>query len=67
MDNEIYERHLHVLDPYEYEVVVRRYGLRGFEKRTQKEVGNELGVSWSFVSRVEKRGIFKIKHELIKE
>lgn len=67
MNNDMYEKHLDVLEPNEYEIIIRRYGLKGFEERTQKEVSNELGISWTFVSRVEKRAILKLKNKIFKE
>ena len=44
-------------DPREKEIIIKRYGLMGGEPRTQKEVAAELGISRSYVSRIEKRAL----------
>ena len=43
-----------------------RFGLDGCEERTQKEVADSLGISQSYISRLEKRIIAKLKKEMIK-
>ena len=48
-------------DAREREIIVRRYGLHGGEAHTQKEVAAELGISRSYVSRIEKRALEKLK------
>ena len=50
-----------VLSPREKEIVVLRYGLKGYEPRTQREVAKHLGISRSYVSRIEKRALEKMK------
>lgn len=50
-----------LLDPREKEIVVLRYGLKGFQPRTQREVARHLGISRSYVSRIEKRALEKMK------
>ena len=50
-----------LLDPWEKEIVVLRYGLKGFQPRTQREVARHLGISRSYVSRIEKRALEKMK------
>ncbi|OAS18009.1 hypothetical protein A8708_28795 [Paenibacillus oryzisoli] len=51
----------------EKEVVVGRFGLElGGEERTQREITKELGISHSYVSRIEKRALMKLYHELYK-
>ena len=48
-------------DDREREIIVKRYGLDGGDPRTQKEVAAELGISRSYVSRIEKRALKKLK------
>ena len=48
-------------DPREKEIIIKRYGLMGGEPRTQKEVATELGISRSYVSRIKKRALQKLK------
>lgn len=51
----------HLPDKREREIIIKRYGLMGGEPRTQKEVAAELGISRSYVSRIEKRALEKLK------
>ncbi|MFD0961035.1 RNA polymerase sporulation sigma factor SigK [Paenibacillus chungangensis] len=61
-------RNLDILDDREKEVVVGRFGLvHGGEERTQREIAKELGISRSYVSRIEKRALMKLYHEFYKE
>ena len=50
-----------VLSKREKEIVVLRYGLCGYEPRTQREVAKHLGISRSYVSRIEKRALELLK------
>ena len=50
-----------VLDEQERQVVVLRYGLGGFEPHRQREVADITGISRSYVSRIEKRALEKLK------
>lgn len=49
------------LDEREKEIIVMRYGLAGREEVTQRELGKLLGISRSYVSRIEKRALCKLK------
>jgi len=53
-------RHMHCLTEREQTVITMRYGLAGVEALTQKEVGEQLGVSRSYVSRIEKKALEKL-------
>lgn len=60
-------RNLDILDDREKEVVIGRFGLEaGGEERTQREIAKELGISRSYVSRIEKRALMKLYHEFYK-
>ncbi|MBR2465532.1 MAG: RNA polymerase sporulation sigma factor SigK [Clostridia bacterium] len=50
-----------VLDTREREIIVLRYGLRGYKPRTQREVAKYLGISRSYVSRIEKKALEKMR------
>lgn len=50
-----------VLLPREKEIVILRYGLKGYQPRTQKDVAAYLGISRSYVSRIEKKALEKLK------
>ncbi|WP_339295979.1 RNA polymerase sporulation sigma factor SigK [Paenibacillus sp. FSL W7-1279] len=61
-------RNLDILDDREKEVVIGRFGLEaGGEERTQREIAKELGISRSYVSRIEKRALMKLYHEFYKQ
>jgi RNA polymerase sporulation-specific sigma factor len=45
----------------EKEIIVLRYGLMGYEPKTQREVAKHLGISRSYVSRIEKKALSKMK------
>ncbi len=45
----------------EKEIVIMRYGLNGTEEITQNEIGNSLGISRSYVSRIEKKALQKLR------
>ena len=50
-----------VLDKREKEIIVLRYGLMGYVPKTQREVAKHLGISRSYVSRIEKKALEKLK------
>ena len=49
------------LDKREKEIVVLRYGLQGYEPLTQREVAAYLKISRSYVSRIEKKALKKLR------
>lgn len=51
---------LHVLDERETEIIQRRYGLFHYSPVTQILLAEELGISRSYVSRIEKRALIKL-------
>lgn len=51
----------------EREIVWMRYGLGGRQELTQKEVAQKLGISQSYISRLEKRIMLRLRKELIKQ
>lgn len=64
--NKIY-KHIHILDEREKEVIIGRFGLDNEEERTQREIARELGISRSYVSRIEKRALLKLFHEFYRK
>ena len=54
------------LDARERKIITMRYGLDGKPERTQKEVAEEMGISQSYISRLEKRIISRLKKEMLK-
>lgn len=55
-----------ILTEREKEIIVKRYGLNNEDAITQKEIAKKLGISRSYVSRIEKRALTKMLHEFIK-
>ena len=51
----------------EREIVAMRFGLEGRKELTQKEVAQKLGISQSYISRLEKRIMLQLKKELIRQ
>ncbi len=50
-----------VLTKREREILLLRYGLGDGEEKTQSQIGKRLGISRSYVSRIEKRGLEKLR------
>ncbi|NLG03837.1 MAG: RNA polymerase sporulation sigma factor SigK [Clostridia bacterium] len=48
----------------EQEIIMLRYGLFHGEEKTQREIGTKLGISRSYVSRIEKKALAKLKEAL---
>ena len=55
-----------VLTDREKEIIEERYGLNNKDEITQKEIAKKLGISRSYVSRIEKRALTKILREFLK-
>ena len=53
-----------VLDEREYQIIKLRYGLDGSPPMTQRETAKVCGISRSYVSRIEKKALAKLKAEL---
>ena len=60
------KKYLSVLSKREREIINMRYGMNGKEEKTQKEIAKIMGISRSYVSRIEKRAVTKILREFIK-
>lgn len=52
-----------VLTEREIEILTLRYGLKDGEEITQREIGRMLGISRSYISRIEKKALEKLKAE----
>ena len=58
---------LSALPKREREIIFLRYGLEGHQELTQKEVAQKMGISQSYISRLEKRIMQKLRRELIRQ
>lgn len=56
-----------ILKPREKEILQMRYGLNNTEEKTQREIAELMGISRSFVSRIEKKALTKLYNELSKK
>lgn len=54
------------LNEREQEIMILRFGLAGKEERTQKEVADMMGISQSYISRIEKKILDRLKKDLLK-
>ena len=67
VDLQLLRQALKELPPREREIVLMRYGLEGRKELTQKEVAEKMGISQSYISRLEKRIMLRLRKELIKQ
>ena len=51
----------------EREIVLMRFGLEGRRELTQKEVAQKMGISQSYISRLEKRIMLRLKKEFLRQ
>ena len=54
------------LNPREKQIMIMRFGLNNQKEKTQKEVADSLGISQSYISRLEKRIIKRLKKEILR-
>lgn len=66
VDRQLLHEAVSRLDRREQEIITMRFGLRGHKELTQKEVADRLGISQSYISRLEKRIISRLKSEMMK-
>jgi len=57
---------IELLSPREKEIIILRFGIGGTDEKTQKEVADMMGISQSYISRLEKRIIARLKREIVK-
>ena len=67
VDLQLLQQALEQLPEREREIVEMRFGLKGRKELTQKEVAQKLGISQSYISRLEKRIMLRLKKELIRQ
>lgn len=65
-DIEIIKKNMNrVLTKREYMIICKRYGMEGEKEYTQREIAKELGISRSYVSRIEKKALEKLRKLLV--
>ena len=66
VDRQLLRQAMEQLSGREREIITLRFGLDGRGERTQKEVADRLGISQSYISRLEKRIMARLKKEMVK-
>ena len=66
VDRQLLRQALDRLEPRERHIISLRFGLDGAREQTQKEVADRLGISQSYISRLEKRIIARLKKEMLR-
>ncbi len=66
VDRQLLRQAMERLDDRERHIITLRFGLDGRRECTQKEVADQLGISQSYISRLEKRIIARLKKEIVK-
>lgn len=66
VERQLLEEGLSKLTPREQQIIGMRFGLDGGDERTQKEVADLLGISQSYISRLEKKIIGRLRKEISK-
>ena len=67
VDKKVLHQVLETLPPREQEIVFLRYGLEGRKELTQKEVAQTMGISQSYISRLEKRILQRLRKEFLRQ
>ena len=66
VDRSLLAQAIETLSSREKEIITLRFGLGGGQEQTQKEVADRLGISQSYISRLEKRIIQRLKKEILR-
>ena len=66
-DKQMLSAAIQTLNEREKNIIVLRFGLGGRNELTQKEVADLMGISQSYISRLEKRIIVRLRREMIKQ
>ena len=66
VDRSLLAAAISVLSPREKQIITLRFGLNGGREQTQKEVADQMGISQSYISRLEKRIISRLKKEILR-
>ena len=67
VDRQLLKTAVNRLSEREQQIISMRFGLKGQKEMTQKEVADALGISQSYISRLEKRIIARLKKEILLE
>ncbi|MCI6730299.1 MAG: RNA polymerase sporulation sigma factor SigE [Candidatus Faecousia sp.] len=67
VDHQLLREALERLPQRDRSIMVLRYGLQGRKEKTQKEVAELMGISQSYISRLEKRIMTRLRREILKQ
>ena len=67
VDKKVLRSSLQLLSPREQQLIFMRFGLCGHQELTQKEVALKLGISQSYISRLEKKILKRLKKEFLRQ
>jgi len=67
VDHQLLREALDRLPEREKNIVVLRYGLNGCQEKTQKEVADLMGISQSYISRLEKRIMLRLRRDISRQ
>ena len=67
VDLQLLRQAVEALPEREREIILMRFGLEGHTELTQKEVAQKLGISQSYISRLEKRIMCRLRHEILRQ
>lgn len=67
VDKKVLRSSLQLLSPREQQLIFMRFGLGGHQELTQKEVALKLGISQSYISRLEKKILKRLKKEFLRQ
>lgn len=66
VDRQLLRSAMEKLSERERQIITLRFGLDGRQEQTQKEVADQMGISQSYISRLEKRIISRLKKEILR-
>ena len=58
---------IELLSPREKEIIILRFGIGGTDEKTQKEVADMMGISQSYISRLEKRIVLRLRRDISRQ
>ena len=67
VDLQVLHKAVNDLPDREREIIIMRFGLQGRQEMTQKEVAQKMGISQSYISRLEKRIMQRLKKEVVRQ
>jgi len=67
VDLKLLQEAVDALPDREKQIIIMRFGLKGRQELTQKEVAQKMGISQSYISRLEKRIMMRLRKEILRQ